>query len=320
MLKTWRCQWLSILIVCCRVFSVNENHQSRQLKSLKNNVKKKNIYKIKRSRESEERHNNRKMKEIKRRSRRNDETQQKYATTDAGIATPATETEIETQHNSFKRKEQMNDKPKNNRNNSIKKGHLLKKVGKKRKDPPTISPGQFDDAPEVAFNPSTGSMVAPLNRSQLEHTGSTGADVDADVDADAHPFNNNINPEALRLVRQQLQQQQQRRETLEQVFSEQRKQQQPLQHESPLQRQAAAINAQLDVAVSGLRSDDPYHQQQQQQQQQLHPVALTAAVTQETINSPHALALQLRLKTQILKAHMEYNAALVAIEARNQTY
>ena len=268
-------------------------------------------------------YNNRKMKEIKRRSRRNDETQQKYATTDAGIATPATETEteIETQHNSFKRKEKMNDKPKNNRNNSIKKGHLLKKVGKKRKHPPTISPGQFDDAPEVAFNPSTGSMVAPLNRSQLEHTGSTGADVDADADADADPFNNNINPEALRLVRQQLQQQQQRRETLEQVFSEQRKQQQPLQHESPLQRQAAAINAQLDVAVSGLRSDDPYHQQQQQQQQQqLHPVALTAAVTQETINSPHALALQLRLKTQILKAHMEYNAALVAIEARNQTY
>jgi hypothetical protein len=83
------------------------------------------------------------------------------------------------------------------------------------------------------------------------------------------------------------------------------------------------LNAQLEAAVSGLA--DPYQQQQQQPQLQRQtsaagdkPVALTAAASEATVNSPHGLALQIRLKTQILKAHMEYNAALLAIDRRNQ--
>jgi hypothetical protein len=198
-----------------------------------------------------------------------------------------------------------------------------KKMGKKRKDHPTM-PGQFDDAPELITGSGSSSsssnnnnnnndpnighlcseaLVTPYFRNQLGEM----------FDPNANP----INPETRRVLLQQLQQQR-----IEKLRSEQRRGQRA-PHLSPLQRQAVALNAQLEAAVSGLA--DPYQQQQQQRQQQnatpavgYKPVALTAAASEATVNSPHGLALQIRLKTQILKAHMEYNAALLAIDRRNQ--
>ena len=189
-------------------------------------------------------------------------------------------------------------------------------------------PGQFDDAPESRtgagssssspsnnnnnnnYDPNIGhlcseALVTPYFRNQL------GDMFDPNV--------NSINPETRRVLLQQLQQQR-----IEKLRSEQRRGQRA-PHLSPLQRQAFAVTAQLEAAVSGLA--DPYQQQQQQQQQNgtsaaaavgYKPVALTAAASEATVNSPHGLALQIRLKSQILKAHMEYNAALLAIDRRNQ--
>jgi len=226
------------------------------------------------------------------------------------------------------------DRSNNNDNDTVNNSNyarpLLQKMRKKRKDHPT-TPGQFDDAPDPMLERTSASassnntnritnicaaeaMVTPYFRSQLGNMFDPSGAMNTPL---------NLNPETRRILRQQLQQQ--RLEKLEKFWSEQRRQQ-PLQHLSPLQQQAVAVNAQLEVAVSGLA--DPYHEQQQRSHQQHltaaaaaatdKPVALTAAVTQETIDSPHGLALQIRLKTQILKAHMEYNAALLAIDRRNQ--
>ncbi|OEU16034.1 hypothetical protein FRACYDRAFT_238618 [Fragilariopsis cylindrus CCMP1102] len=197
-----------------------------------------------------------------------------------------------------------------------------RKMGRKRKDHSTM-PGQFDDAPESItgsssssssnnnnnnnYDPNIGhlcseALVTPYFRNQL------GDMFDPNV--------NSINPETRRVLLQQLQQQR-----IEKLRSEQRRGQRA-PHLSPLQRQAFAVTAQLEAAVSGLA--DPYQQQQQQNATSAaaavgyKPVALTAAASEATVNSPHGLALQIRLKSQILKAHMEYNAALLAIDRLNQ--